>query len=397
MIPSTKLSGTSYVCLLLAASFFLGVPVEPAHAENPSYRTVTPSVGDPFELRSEFSTTEPVVAGTETPLPGWLGSGHMVLKDGRLLLVYAHQDQCKLSYSSDEGKTWTEPIPVPTAQPEGIRIHRPAVIATAEGDIWVIFYALLRYDVKNPKNSVNNLWAVRSGDGGKTWDEARCLYEGYVGMLQGSIQTSKGNLIIPICDYREVRRFVSLCLVSKDRGKTWQTSSIVDLGYPKTSLPLSPNLNGGALEPSVAEMPDGRLLMMIRTILGEFYHSISSDGGFTWNAPSPVSLTCGGPCNVVSMPGGGVAVAYNPANMESPETKRWGSPIGYDTETLAGMRQGPESWHVIHDFVRQVPGKVRVVHSTITGLPNGKMLINLPGRSTLLSCDMSLVLNKRNN
>ncbi len=383
--------------LALAMGVSLWLTATQTQAEAPNYRTITPHVGDPFELRTEFSATEPVVAGTDTPLPGWLGSGHMVLHDGRLLLVYAHQDQCKLSYSSDEGKTWTEPLPVPTLQPQEIRIHRPAVIATAEGDIWVFFYALLRYDVKNPDNSVNNLWAVRSGDGGKTWDEARCIYEGYVGMLQGAIQTSKGNLIVPICDYREVRRFVSLCMISTDAGKTWRTSNVVDLGYPKTSFPLSANLNGGALEPSVAEMPDGRLLMMIRTVIGEFYHSVSSDGGLTWNAPTPVPLTCGGPCNVVSLPSGGVVVAYNPANLESPETKRWGSPIGYDSETLAGMQQGPESWNVIHDFVRQVPGKVRVVHSTITGLRNGKMLINLPGRSTLISCDKSLVLNPTKN
>ncbi len=365
------------------------------HAESPAYRTIVPTNGDPFELRPEFEPVEPVLAGTDQPLPGWLGNGHIIHRDGKLLLLYDHQNQVLLSHSSDMGKTWTQPTTVPTAQPEGIRIHRPAIVTTKDGDLWVFFYALLRFDAQNPDNSVNNLWAIRSRDGGRTWDPAQCIYEGYVGMLQGAIQTSQGNIVIPLCDYRAIRRFVSLCVVSADSGKTWRPTEPIDIGYPETSFPLSPNLNGGALEPSIAETPDGRLLMMIRTVIGEFYQSESSDGGLTWTKPIPLPLSCGGPCNLVSLPGGGLATAYNPANLDSPLTKRWGSPIGYDSQSLAGLAPAAKSWHVTEAFVRQIPGKTRVVHSTLTGLPDGQMLITLPERSTLLRCSTAFVLGEK--
>ena len=95
-------------------------------------------------------------------------------------------------------------------------------------------------------------------------------------------------------------------------------------------------------------------------------------------------MDSGGPCNLVELPGGRLAVAYNPANYESAATKRWGSPIGYDRQTIA-VREGREgTWRKMDDFVRQIEGKTRVVHSTLTGLADGDILITMPERSTLL-------------
>ncbi len=376
-------SGTGWIfraiqCGLL---FFLaGLPVAAV-----DYRVVTPRMGEPFEVREGFEIVEPTLAGTDQPLPGWNGEGHIIrLADGRLLVVFAFENECRLSYSSDAGKTWTEPRRVRTASPKTARTHRPAVIEGKDGDLWVFYYTLLTVDWVDASRASNDLWAVRSQDGGLTWDEPRRLYAGYVGMLQGAIRTRTGHLVVPLCAYRGARRFVSLCVVSTDHGASWTTTAPIDLGYPATSLPLSPQLNGGALEPSVAEMPDGRLLMLIRTVLGSSYQSVSGDGGLTWSPVSPTPLDSGGPCNLVELPGGRLAVAYNPANYESAATKRWGSPIGYDRQTIA-VREGREgTWRKMDDFVRQIEGKTRVVHSTLTGLADGDILITMPERSTLL-------------
>jgi hypothetical protein len=136
-------------------------------------------------------------------------------------------------------------------------------------------------------------------------------------------------------------------------------------------------------------MQDGRLLMLIRTVLGSFYQSVSRDGGLTWAPVSLTTLSSGGPCNLVELPGGRLTVAYNPANYESAGTKRWGSPIGYDRQTIA-LREGNDgAWRRIDDFVRQIRGKTRVVHSTLTGLPGGEILITMPERSTLLRVEES--------
>jgi hypothetical protein len=371
-------------CVLL----FLLAGSLPAHAVD--YRTITPRVGDPFEVREGFEVVEPTLAGTDQPLPGWRGEGHIIrLADGRLLVVFAYENKCQLSYSSDAGKTWTEPRRVRTALPESARTHRPAVIEGKGCDLWVFYYGLMNVDWLDASRASNDLWVVRSKDGGLTWDEPRRLYAGYVGMLQGAIRTRAGHLVVPLCAYQGGRRFVSLCVVSTDGGEYWTTTAPIDLGYPRTSLPLSPQLNGGALEPSVAEMQDGRLLMLIRTVLGSFYQSVSRDGGLTWAPVSLTTLSSGGPCNLVELPGGRLTVAYNPANYESAGTKRWGSPIGYDRQTIA-LREGNDgAWRRIDDFVRQIRGKTRVVHSTLTGLPGGEILITMPERSTLLRVEES--------
>jgi hypothetical protein len=103
-------------------------------------------------------------------------------------------------------------------------------------------------------------------------------------------------------------------------------------------------------------------------------------------------LDSGGPCNLVGLPDGTLAVAYNPANYESPGTKRWGSPIGYDRQSLA-MGNGPAGgWRRVDDFVRQIGAMARVVHSTLTGLPGGEILITMPERSTLLRVRESSLL-----
>jgi hypothetical protein len=124
--------------------------------------------------------------------------------------------------------------------------------------------------------------------------------------------------------------------------------------------------------------------MMIRTVHDAMFQSYSADGGLSWSAPARSPISCGGPGNVVRLPSGRIAIAYNPANFESDFGKRWGSPIGYDRESIALLNDDSQAWTVTHDFVKQIGKSNRVVHSTLSGLPDGGILITLPGRSTLL-------------
>lgn len=363
--------------VLLLGSTCLALP--------PGYQTITPRAGEPFLLRDGFTALEPAVAGTGKPLPGWGGAGHMIrLDDGRLFLAYTSNNRIRTTASDDGGATWTEPAFVEGILEQGVRTARPVIIEAADKTLWLSYYGWLRYDPKDPAASENNLWAVHSRDGGKIWSKPECIYKGYVGMLQGGIRTSKGNLVVPLCRLVAPHRFDSLCVVSTDAGQTWQATPAIDVGEPESPLKPSAGISRGALEPSVAELRDGRVLMLIRTVYGHLFQSLSSDGGLTWSAPQRTVLDCGGPCNVVQLPGGRVAVAWNPANMDHPDTQRWGSPIGYDRQSIAISDDGATTWRVVSDFVRQVEGKNRVVHSTICGLPDGTLLLTMPGRSTLI-------------
>ena len=60
-------------------------------------------------------------------------------------------------------------------------------------------------------------------------------------------------------------------MLSDDEGKSWQRASgVID-------LPMR-----GAMEPSVAELPDDELVMSMRTQLGSVFLSHSTDQGETW-------------------------------------------------------------------------------------------------------------------
>jgi len=43
-------------------------------------------------------------------------------------------------------------------------------------------------------------------------------------------------------------------------------------------------------EPNVAQLKDGRLIMLVRTTLGRLYQTFSRDGGATWDYPTPTGL-----------------------------------------------------------------------------------------------------------
>jgi len=56
-------------------------------------------------------------------------------------------------------------------------------------------------------------------------------------------------------------------------------------------------------EPCVAQLKDGRLLMLARTTLGRLYQTFSRDGGVTWDYPTPTDLPSSySPCSLRRVP-----------------------------------------------------------------------------------------------
>ncbi len=76
--------------------------------------------------------------------------------------------------------------------------------------------------------------------------------------------------------------------VSTDDGLTWQRSNIVETP-PHTGGGFHQGIrwNHGAVEPTVVELNEGRLWMLIRTPHDKHYQSFSTDGGLNWSAPEP--------------------------------------------------------------------------------------------------------------
>ena len=75
---------------------------------------------------------------------------------------------------------------------------------------------------------------------------------------------------------------------SDDDGITWQRSSLVTTpDHQGGRFHDGIRWNHGAAEPTVVELKDGQLWMIIRTSQDHHYQSFSSDGGETWSESTP--------------------------------------------------------------------------------------------------------------
>ena len=76
--------------------------------------------------------------------------------------------------------------------------------------------------------------------------------------------------------------------VSDDDGLTWKRSNIVTTpNHEKGGFHKGIRWNHGAVEPTVIELNDGKLWMVMRTSLDYHYEAFSEDGGLTWSETRP--------------------------------------------------------------------------------------------------------------
>lgn len=201
-------------------------------------------------------------------------------------------------YSSDEGETFSEPeilfAPRLEEQYDETNMMSVSLLRMQNGDIGV-FYLLKRHNI------VCELNMRRSSDELKTFSEpVRCVGDtpGYYEVNNDRvIRTSSGRLIVPAAKYQSeigyygpVNDFIDprSCVAffaSDDDGYTWRRiSGMISLyggGYSNT----------GFQEPGVVELAPGLLYAYFRTDLGRQYESISIDGGSEWTMPQPSRFT----------------------------------------------------------------------------------------------------------
>jgi hypothetical protein len=77
-------------------------------------------------------------------------------------------------------------------------------------------------------------------------------------------------------------------LYSDDDGQTWRHSNLIEAPpHEPNERDKSVRWQNGATEPTVVELGDGRVWMIIRTSLDYHYQAFSTDGGATWGPPEP--------------------------------------------------------------------------------------------------------------
>jgi len=98
----------------------------------------------------------------------------------------------------------------------------------------------------------------------------------------------RGGRRIVVAAHGDVHPKGCYTYVSDDDGKSWQQSNVVVTPDHKAGgFHKGIRWNHGAVEPTVIELNDGRLWMLMRTSQDRHYESFSEDGGLTWSETRP--------------------------------------------------------------------------------------------------------------
>src|SRR5262249_1801157 len=148
----------------------------------------------------------------------------------------------------------------------------PVLFVDATSRIWLFYVTLLgdNWDTCQVKY-------IHSHDGGVTWNRPNFLNTEW-GWLTGlkPLLRPNGVILLPLC----YEHGDALTLRSEDGGKTGEMSPLV-------------HNTTGVIQPALAPLADGRLLMALRTQEKEnrtLWQAISQDDGRTWSAPVRASL-----------------------------------------------------------------------------------------------------------
>jgi len=200
--------------------------------------------------------------------------------------------------SSDGGRTWNNFRIGAEREAGSVNLYSPNFLRLQNGEI------LLLYKVYNQLASgqplLATVYAIRSSDEGKTFSAPEPVWERMsIGMSNSCIKRlSSGRVIFPV-EYTEgnlwspTERDHVRVVYSDDDCKTWT------IGQQNISLPMR-----GASEAFIAELKDGRLIMVMRNQLGSLFKSYSTDQGESWSLPQTTGLSIPESCPyVTNIPG----------------------------------------------------------------------------------------------
>jgi len=215
------------------------------------------------------------------PLATSLVGPFVKLGDGSILAV----DENQVRQSRDDGKTWSA-RPLFTRPDKYQYRGQPALLRTRDGTL-ILAFVNEKERVVQRGGSLPEfrqpVHVTRSIDDGKTWLEPEAVEDGCCGALGTVIQLRSGRVVLA-CQrtMADTGRRVCFSHVSDDEGKTWRQSNVIDLGECGSNGSLE-----GEFEPTLAELRDGRLWMLIRARRGCFTETYSFDAGLTWKETRP--------------------------------------------------------------------------------------------------------------
>lgn len=232
------------------------------------------------EVTDEFSLHENV-----RKLEGLKMGPFIRLDNGNILTVGKHE--CFVS--RDEGKNWESFNIFSNKDVFLIRPER-ALINTKNGTVILAFANdkekanwNWQEDIHDSPGAILPTYAVRSSDGGRTWEKPQKLHNEWTGAIRDIIQTKNGSVVFTsqMMQHNPGRHSV-VTYSSKDEGRTWKRSNVIDLG--------GIGHHSGMIEGTIEQLKDDRIWMLMRTMWGKFWEAYSEDEGLTWKAYNPTEI-----------------------------------------------------------------------------------------------------------
>lgn len=224
------------------------------------------------------------------------------LPNGSLLAVWSvtgrepYLDEIVGSFSTDHGCTWSRPRLL-ASHPEAF--CRDAGLLVTKDKVFLL-YSLQRLAPRRPGDPHRRYLGAEfvqmvSSDNGQTWSQATPVPTGRKNSQNPheGIVLRDGSLVWPWYWERGIESGdqpferdtfqTASVLRSTDGGRTWNVGGDAPLSEGK-----------GAGEPSVVELSNGDLYMLVRTTLGRPYEARSHDKGLTWSPFKPSALVSPG-------------------------------------------------------------------------------------------------------
>jgi len=275
------------------------------------------------DLRASWTTLVAHKFGSAEPHgPEIIASGPktrpVAMPDGEFRAFRVSSGKVVSVSSADSGRTWSRPRPEFDVPHQ--RMGGGIGLIDAEGEIHLIL-THVRGDGRPADTRFIDLWHVRTINQREQWNEPRRIWEGYCGAVMDFKQLRDGRIIVPFAAWKRPGEVVvadtgsnyTTVVYSDDGGDSWQLSP------EKLTSPCESGYNGnnyGAIEPTVLELADGRVWMLMRTQTGYLYESYSDDGA-NWTPAQPSRFhSSTSPAALARLPDGRIILFWN--NCETP-------------------------------------------------------------------------------
>jgi sialidase-1 len=170
-----------------------------------------------------------------------------------------------ISYSTDEGRSWTHPAVIPTTRRDLIEASGPT-IQLRSGAILVGGSLFPMWDGGHPSGFIGVL--LRSEDNGKTWDDSGCFWEDPAGRYSPSeprfceMQDNRLVSLVWTADHAANTFIANHVTVSHDGGATW--SAPMDTGVMAQASNLT--YLGGDILLTIHAHREGEVGLVVRIV-----------------------------------------------------------------------------------------------------------------------------------